>query len=141
RWLEIRQSVFGDRKIDLSQGEVTIDAPARAEDAALVPINIKVSNASSITKLNLFIDDNPSPVAAQVVFGPAGDPSLLRLRTRVNTYTNVHAIAETTDGKLYETVKFVKASGGCSAPIGETDEEALKGVGEMRLKMAGDAAS
>lgn len=140
RWIELRQSIFGDRKVETSKGEITLEAPTRAEDAALVPMGIKVGYPQSIKKLTLVIDENPSPVAAQIEYGPAGDASLLRLRTRVNTYTDVHAVLESTDGKLYETVKFVKASGGCSAPVGTSDEEALKGVGEMRLKVAGDIA-
>ena len=37
-------------------------------------------------------------------------------RVRVNSYTNVHAVAELSDGKLYVVKTYVKASGGCSAP-------------------------
>jgi len=43
------------------------------------------------------------------------------------------------DGRLLETVRFVKASGGCSAPMSMSEEDAKKGMGEMRLKLAGDA--
>ena len=42
--------------------------------------------------------------------------------------------AETRDGRLFGTVAFVKASGGCSAPVAATDEEAMQGMGEMRMK-------
>ena len=35
---------------------------------------------------------------------------------KVESYTNVHAVAELDDGKLYAVKTFVKASGGCSAP-------------------------
>ena len=83
---------------------------------------------------------NSSPVAAHFTFGPAADPHEIKLRVRINSYTNVHAIAETADGALYQTVKFVKAAGGCSAPMGMTDEEAMKGMGDMRLKFAEGAA-
>ena len=61
------------------------------------------------------------------------------MRVRVNTYTNVHAVAVLKDGSLVEDMKFVKASGGCSAPMGTSDEEAMKGMGEMRLKFAAAA--
>lgn len=135
RWTELRQSVFGDRKVESQDGMVSLDTPVRAEDAALVPMDIKVANPDDIKGLTLVIDDNPGPVAARIDFGPAGDPGLLRLRTRVNTYSNVHAVAETKDGKLFETVKFVKASGGCSAPVGASAEEAMKTAGEMRVKV------
>ena len=59
---------------------------------------------------------------------------------RVNNYTNVHAVVRTKDGRLFETTKFVKASGGCSAPMGMSDEEAMKGMGDMRMKFSGDGA-
>src|SRR5690606_24193241 len=45
-----------------------------------------------------------------------------------------HAVAETADGKLYQTRAFVKASGGCSAPISVADAEALEGAGQMKMK-------
>jgi sulfur-oxidizing protein SoxY len=37
-------------------------------------------------------------------------------RVRVNSYTNLHAVAETSDGSLYVAQRFIKAAGGCSAP-------------------------
>jgi sulfur-oxidizing protein SoxY len=82
------------------------------------------------------IDDNPSPLAAHVTFGPAADPGSLQLRVRVDTYTNMHAVAETRDGRLFGTAAFVKASGGCSAPAAASDEEAMAGMGEMRMRFA-----
>lgn len=140
RWTELRQSVFGDKQVERKNGFLSLDAPERAEDAALVPMDIKVSNPDEVKGLTLIVDENPGPVAAKIDFGPAGDPGLLKLRTRVNAYTNVHAVAETRDGKLVETTKFVKASGGCSAPAGADDEEAMRGMGEMRLKIADETS-
>ena len=118
-----------------------IDAPVRAMDASLVPITLAMPEKDRIAGLHLVIDDNPSPYAAKFTFGPASDPGEIKLRVRVNNYTNVHAVAETKDGRLLEAVKFVKASGGCSAPMGMSDEEAMKGMGDMRMKFAGEAMS
>jgi sulfur-oxidizing protein SoxY len=53
---------------------------------------------------------------------------------RVDTYTNVHAVAELSDGKLYMVQTFVKASGGCSAPAAKHAEEAKASLGQMRLR-------
>lgn len=135
RWTSLRQEVFGDRKVEETKDVVSLEAPARAEDASLVPMALKTADPASIKGLTLVIDENPGPVAARVTFGPAGDAGLLKLRTRVNTYTNVHAVAETTDGKLFQTARFVKASGGCSAPAGTSEADAMRGMGEMRLKV------
>jgi len=143
RWQDLAHAVFGDRATQPGDAVIQLDAPVRAEDAALVPMTISLIGSAAAGKpiagVYLIIDDNPSPVAAHFTFGPAADPREIKLRVRINAYTNVHAIAETADGALYETVKFVKAAGGCSAPMGMTDEEAMKGMGEMRLKFAADA--
>ena len=137
-------AVFNDRARQNGDSVIALDAPQRAEDASLVPMTVTLlsprADGKPITGIYLIIDDNPSPVAAHFTFGPAADPREIKLRVRVNTYTNVHAIAETADGKLYQTAKYVKASGGCSAPMGMSDEEAMKGMGDMRLKFAEGAA-
>jgi sulfur-oxidizing protein SoxY len=72
------------------------------------------------------------------VFGPKADPSDLKLRVRVNAYTNIHAIAETRDGQLHAATRFVKAAGGCSAPAGPDDAAALADIGRMKLRLIGD---
>ena len=43
---------------------------------------------------------------------------------RVNNYTDVHAVAELSDGQLYVVKTYVKASGGCSAPAAKNADEA-----------------
>lgn len=141
RWKEIQTTIFGARKVEPTDALVKIDAPVRAMDASLVPITLTMPDKDKIAGLHLVIDDNPSPYAAKFTFGPAADPSEIKLRVRVNNYTNIHAVAETKDGKLMEAMKFVKASGGCSAPMGMSDEEAMKGMGDMRMKFAGEATS
>lgn len=136
RWKEIGQSIFGERKLEPTDRLVAIDAPVRALDAALVPVTLTMPEKDKVAGLYFVIDDNPSPYAAHFTFGPAADPGEIRLRVRVNNYTNIHAVMETKDGKLFEAARFLKASGGCSAPMGMTDEEAMKGMGDMRLKFA-----
>ncbi len=136
RWHEIATSLFGDRAITPTDSLVKIDAPVRALDAALVPITLTMPKDGQIKAVSLIIDDNPAPYAARFEFGPAADPAELKLRVRVNNYTDMHAVVETQDGKLYEAKQFVKASGGCSAPMGMSDEEAMKGMGDMRMKFA-----
>ena len=50
-------------------------------------------------------------------------------RVRVNNYTDVHAVAELSDGKLYMTKTYVKASGGCSAPATKSRRRSQKPTG------------
>ena len=134
-WAELKEAVFGDRASVDGTGLVALDAPKRALDAALVPITVTTKPDAGVTGLTIVIDDNPGPVAAKVAFGPRGDPSLLTLRVRVNQYTYMHAVAETADGALHETAQFVKAAGGCSAPVGANEAESLAQIGRMKLRL------
>lgn len=137
RWRALQPEFFGDRATVDSGGQVALEAPPRALDAALVPVTVTVADGLAPTALYVVVDDNPGPLAARVTFGPAGDPHLLKLRVRVNQYTFMHAVAETADGRLLETAKFVKAAGGCSAPVGAGEAEALADIGRMKLRLAG----
>ena len=141
RWQDLAKQIFDGKTPTPGDQAIKLEAPVRAEDAALVPITITLANPKDVKALYLVIDDNPSPVAAHFTFGPDMDPKEIKMRVRVNTYTDMHAVAVTKDGKLLETTKFVKASGGCSAPMGMSDDEAMKGIGEMKLKLAGDVAA
>jgi len=139
RWRELQQDLFGNRPIAPGAHLIQIEAPARAMDAALVPITLRVPQPAGVKAVHLVIDENPAPYAAKVIFGPAGDPRKLSLRVRVNDYTHVHAVVEMEDGTLYQTSTFVKAAGGCSAPAGASDDDALQGAGQMRLRLHRDA--
>lgn len=139
RWNDLKEDLFQNRPIEPGDKLISIEAPTRAADATLVPITLRVARKDSVKAIHLVIDENPAPYAAKVEFGPAGDSRKIELRVRVNDYTNVHAVAEAADGKLYQTAAFVKAAGGCSAPAGGNDAEMLKAAGQMRMKFSGSA--
>jgi sulfur-oxidizing protein SoxY len=138
RWKQLQESIFPHRQVLDSGGIITVDAPPRALDAALVPVELHISGKKPVVGVYLIIDDNPAPLAAHFVFGPQADPQNLKLRVRVNAYTNIHAIAETQDGQLHAATRFVKAAGGCSAPAGPDDTAALADMGRMKLRLIGD---
>lgn len=139
-WQGLHKDVFGSRELLDGAAMMTLDAPIRAEDAAVVPLAVKMpaSFANTVAKLTLVVDKNPSPVVGTFAYGPAagqGDRTL-STRIRMDQYSDVRAIAETTDGKLYMISRFVKASGGCSAPAAKDAEEAAKTLGKMQIKTA-----
>jgi sulfur-oxidizing protein SoxY len=138
RWSDLQHAIFGNRTVEVAGDLVAIDAPARAEDAAIVPVAIRVAQALGprVRGLYLVIDDNPSPLAAHFVLGPLADSSEIATRVRIDDYTYLHAIAETTDGHLYATARFVKAAGGCSAPASKDQALALERLGKMKLTIA-----
>jgi sulfur-oxidizing protein SoxY len=135
RWQQLKQAIFPERAIEDGSNVLGLEAPPRAHDAALVPLTVTTSGATSVETVYLIIDNNPGPLAGKFTFGEAADPSVLKVRMRVNTYTDIHAVAESADGKLYTVQKFVKAAGGCSAPAGSNDAKALEDLGQMRLRL------
>jgi len=86
----------------------------------------------------LIIDQNPSPIAAKFNFTPTSGLADIETRVRVNEYTLIRAVAELNDGSLHMVSKFVKASGGCSAPAGKDPAEALATLGKMKVRVEGD---
>ena len=138
----LKKKYFGDRSIDESAASIELTAPYRAEDPALVPISVIAKKPQSptdyIKTITLIIDNNPVPFAAAFHFTPESGKADIATRLRFNAYTNIRAIAETNDGKLSMVKAFVKASGGCSAPIGADLEAAMARMGKMKFKLEGD---
>lgn len=139
RWTELRQMVFDDREILDGSGVVELEAPMRAYDAAIVPVTIKAlipqTAERHIKTITLIIDKNPVPVAGVFHMVPENGIATISTRIRVNEYTNVRAVVETSDGALYQAVRFVKAAGGCSAPATKDQEAALARLGLMKLRV------
>jgi sulfur-oxidizing protein SoxY len=119
-------------------GVIAIEMPYRAEDAAIVPVTLRSvlppDDPRRVVAITLVIDQNPSPMAARFELGAASSVSQISTRVRVNNYTDVHAVAELSDGMLYVTKTYVKASGGCSAPAAKNPEEAKAKIGQMRFR-------
>jgi sulfur-oxidizing protein SoxY len=138
-WPGIRKDLYAARDIAEGDGAVELTAPVRAEDAAVVPITMRIpaSVAANAKTLTLVIDKNPMPVVATFNFGPAAGNGerVIDTRVRVDMYSNVRAVLETSDGKLHMAAKFVKAAGGCSAPALKDQEQALAELGKMKLRL------
>lgn len=144
-WPELRESVLGlDQDPPLDPATLDIEAPARAHDAAIVPVRLtQPPGAAPLTELTLVIDENPAPVAAEYRFGPALMPLDFEVRVRVNAYSNLRAIGELADGETVMAGRFVKAAGGCSAPAGKDMAAVESTMGQIRWKSAApqDAAA
>lgn len=143
QWRQLRQSMFGDRPIAQdASGIVQLEAPVRAADAAVVPIAIRTKLTATpqryVRKLWLVIDRNPSPVGAVFTLSADSGRADIETRVRVEEYTHARAIAELNDGSLHMHTRFIKASGGCSAPAGKDAEEARRGIGRTKLRIEGD---
>ena len=142
-WKKVRASLFQDRVIKPAPtGLLSLEAPTRAIDAATVPIAIRTrfpqTTNSFVSKIYLIIDANPSPISAIFELIPESGRAEIETRVRVDEYSHVRAIVELNDGQLYATTRFVKASGGCSAPPGGDVAAALASLGKMRLRVDGE---
>jgi len=145
-WPSLAAQIFAGRKLQDGGGIIAIDAPYRAEDAALVPVGLRsllvADDKRQIRSIALVIDGNPSPLAAVFSPSPASGIRSLSTRVRIDDYTNVHAVAELSDDQLYASARYVKAAGGCSAPAAKLEADAIP-LGTMRFRQfpAADGAA
>ncbi len=135
-WPDLAAQIFAGRAIQEGSALLAIDAPYRAEDAAIVPVTLRATlppdDPRRVRTLTLVIDQNPSPLAAAISLGPRG-PTQFSTRVRIDSYTNIHLVAELSDGRLYAAKRYVKAAGGCSAPAA-TAQSGGPPLGTMRLR-------
>ncbi|MCB1754044.1 MAG: quinoprotein dehydrogenase-associated SoxYZ-like carrier [Gammaproteobacteria bacterium] len=140
----LRNTYFGTSEIEENNDIIQIEAPKRAEDPALLPLKIKTGIPQSeqhyIKSVSLIIDRNPDPLAGVFHFTPDNGKADLELRVRLDQYSHVRAIAEMNDGKLYMTSRYVKGSGGCSAPAAGDLAAAMARLGKIKLQTGAPSA-
>ena len=138
-WPTLKQQAFGDRAIQTEDGMVVLEIPATAEDAALVPLTVRVPPqvAQNLKSLTIFIDKNPDPKVATLHFGPAhgtGGERSFSTRVRIDNFSYVRAVLETEDGVLHMASKFVAAAGGCGAMQAKDPDSETVDLGKMIVK-------
>lgn len=137
-WESFRRDIVQDRTLNDGSAFMELTAPDRAEDAAIVPLSFRIKPDSklpgAVKAVTFVIDENPSPVVATFTYGEQAPNAAMEMRVRVNSYSFVRAIAEMEDGVLYSVKRFVKASGGCSAPALKDSEQAKADIGKMRAR-------
>ena len=129
QWDRLRGKLFGTRAIAGAPGApapeggnslVKIIVPLRAAYGASVPVKIVSALAQTperhVRRLTLLVDKNPSPVAATLQLTPALGQADFETRLRVDEYSHVRVITELNTGELHMDSRYVKVSGGCSAP-------------------------
>lgn len=140
-WNTLRANLYANEPIGIATDAfMSIDVPANTPDPAATPLGLRFGDEAKgrIKRLRVIIDNNPSPLAATFDIAPGTALNALDLRVRVDRYTSVRAIAETTDGKLTMRSGWVKASGGCSAPPSASEGGI---AGEIRVRESTDLKS
>lgn len=141
-WPRLRASLFGSRPIAEGSDGISLTLPRRADDASTVPVALRASEVPRHglpRKLYLVIDRNPSPLAGVFELAEGIDRAEIETRVRVEDHSTVRAVAEYADGALAMTTRFIKASGGCSAPANRREADAAS-LGQMRWQLPDDAA-
>ncbi|MEG6510245.1 quinoprotein dehydrogenase-associated SoxYZ-like carrier [Methyloligella sp. 2.7D] len=138
-WPGLKRTVFDNRDVIEEDGVVILDTPQVVQDAALVPITVRVPPEvkEPIKSLTIVIDKNPMPVLAKLTFGPAagtGGERRFTTRARIDTFSHIRAVVETEDGKLHMTTKFIAAAGGCAAMNAKDPTTLTDGLGKMIVK-------
>jgi sulfur-oxidizing protein SoxY len=129
QWEELRGKLFGSRPIEVAASRVQLTAPLRAAYGASVPVKI-VSNLAQtpelyVKRLHLLVDKNPSPLAATLELTREVGQADFETRLRVDEYSHVRVISELSNGELHMSSRYVKTSGGCSAPPNRDSPELI----------------
>src|SRR5258708_38932068 len=112
--------------------------PPRREAGAFSPATFRATlppgNPRHVLAITLVIDQNPAPMAARFELGRDSSVSEISTRVRGNNYTHVHAVAELSDGKLFATKNYLKASRGRSPPAPKNPQGGKSKPGHMRVQ-------
>lgn len=138
-WERLSAKLFPGKTLVQGQSIVQVLAPLRAAYGASVPVKV-VSKLPQrpelfVRKLYLVVDKNPSPVAAVLDLTTEVGQADFETRLRVDEYSHVRVVSELSNGELHTDSRYVKTSGGCSAP---PNREALHLIGKTILKVAGE---
>jgi len=128
-WELLRGRLFGTRPIAADSGRVQLIAPLRAAYGASVPVKIVSQIAQTPTlyvkRMHLLVDKNPSPLAATLELTPEVGQADFETRLRVDEYSHVRVVSELSNGELHMASRYVKTSGGCSAPPNRDSPELI----------------
>jgi len=113
--------LFGNRPIGSGDGKIKVELPQIAEDGGNVAItvdaNLPVSGASHVSNLYIIADKNRRPMLAKFSFTPESGRAFVSTSIRLATTTDVRAVVEMNDGKLFAVSKSVRVTiSGCDLP-------------------------
>ena len=102
----------------IKSGKITLELPQIAENGNTVPLSIEVespmTNSDHVKAVHIFAEGNPAPEVASFHFGPANGVAKASVRMRLAKTQNVIAVAEMSDGSIFQATTEVKVTiGGC----------------------------
>jgi sulfur-oxidizing protein SoxY len=138
-WERLASRLFPGKTLVHGQGTVQLSAPLRAAYGASVPVKV-VSKLPQrpelyVRRLYIVVDKNPSQLAAVLDLTTEVGQADFETRLRVDEYSHVRVVSELSDGTLHTDSRYVKTSGGCSAP---PNRDSPHLIGKTLLKLAGE---
>ena len=135
-WPLIKEAFFQQRPI-LVSNLMQLSAPLGAENAAQVPMTLKVKNQpqDAIKKLYILIDANPIPLAATYHFPQYFKQLELSTRVRLESDSMIRVIAETAKGQLLMAYTPVNAGGGCAGTVAEDEAIVRASAGKIKFQL------
>jgi len=138
----LKPKYFPNDELIEGGGVIELKTPYRAEDASVTPVSITAGFPQSqdhyIKTIYMFVDENPQPLVGVFHLTPEMGRADLAMRVRVDKYTNVRAVAVLNNGEHHIATNFVKAQGGCSAPLAADFKAAMETIGDMKFRTLGD---
>lgn len=110
------KKVAGEKTI--TEGRISLDLPAIAENGLVVPLNFEVESPMSpddyVKSVHFFADGNPNPQVADYAFTPLSPKAAAQLRIRLAKTQTITALAVMSNGDVFSIKKEVKVTiGGC----------------------------
>jgi sulfur-oxidizing protein SoxY len=110
--------LFGDRKIDDGSELLKLDIPLIAENGSVVPTKVAALKPNTrerfIKSIYILADKNRRPMSAAFSFPSHVTKPSIGTNLRLGQTGNVRAVAEMSDGSLFQVVREVKVTvGGC----------------------------
>lgn len=135
-WDRLAAKLFPGRPLRAGREVVQLTVPLRAAYGASVPVKVVAMLPQTaqrhVRRLWLVVDKNPSPVAMALDLSTEIGQADFETRLRVDEYSHVRVVSELSDGSLHMDSRYVKTSGGCSAP---PNRESLHLIGKTILKL------
>ncbi len=103
---------------ETQSGKITLELPQIAENGNTVPITVEVespmTDSDHVKAVHIYAEGNPLPEVATFHFSPANGLAKASTRMRLAKTQNVVAVAEMSDGSLFQASTEVKVTiGGC----------------------------
>ena len=109
---------LSDGNLPKKNGTITLELPQIAENGNTVPLSIEVESPMTdldhVKAAHIFADGNPAPEVVSFYFSPSNGLAKASIRMRLAKTQNVIAVAEMSDGSIFQATSKVKVTiGGC----------------------------